>query len=139
MAEKAAAAGAWGIKFQLYKADTISVPQSPKYWTDDIGTGSQYEAFKLSDKLDYASYGEIAAACRDLGIVFFATPFDLPAIDALEAIGTPIYKIASADITHRPLLEAVAATGKPGMIATGAAGAGGVGAGVGGAGPGPGK
>jgi sialic acid synthase SpsE len=121
MSEKAAAAGAWGIKFQLYKADTISVPESPKYWSDDIGTRSQYEAFKLSDKLDYASYGEIAAACRDLGIVFFATPFDLPAIDALEDIGTPIYKIASADITHRPLLEAVAATGKPVMIATGAA------------------
>ena len=121
MSQKAAAAGAWGIKFQLYKADTISVPESPKYWSDDIGTRSQYEAFKLSDKLDYASYGEIAAACRDLGIVFFATPFDLPAIDALEDIGTPIYKIASADITHRPLLEAVAATGKPVMIATGAA------------------
>jgi N,N'-diacetyllegionaminate synthase len=121
MSQKAADAGAWGIKFQLYKADTISVPESPKYWSDDIGTRSQYEAFKLSDKLDYASYGEIAAACRDLGIVFFATPFDLPAVDALEAIGTPIYKIASADITHRPLLEAVAATGKPVMIATGAA------------------
>ncbi len=121
MARKAAEAGAWGVKFQLYKADTISVPDSPKYWDDPFGTSSQYEAFKLSDKLDYGAYGEIAAACRELGIAFFATPFDLPAIDALERMDVPVYKIASADLTHKPLLEAVAATGKPMLLATGAA------------------
>src|SRR5690242_14448571 len=98
MARRAAEAGAWGIKYQLYKADTISVPQSPKYWNDAIGTKSQYEAFKLSDKLDYAQYGEVAAACRELGIVFFATPFDLTAVDALESMRAPIYKIASGDL-----------------------------------------
>src|SRR3954453_4994962 len=65
MAEKAAAAGAWGIKFQLYKADTISVPQSPKYWTDDIGPACQYEASKPSDKLDTPPYGASPAPCRD--------------------------------------------------------------------------
>src|SRR3712207_1811236 len=110
MSRRAAAAGAWGIKFQLYKADSISVPESPKYWTDPFGTASQHEAFQLSDKLDYPRYAEIADACRDLGIVFFATPFDLAAVDALESMWCPLYKIASADITHRPLLEAVAAT-----------------------------
>jgi sialic acid synthase SpsE len=120
MARRAAAAGAWAIKFQLYKADTISVPQSPKYWRDPFGTATQHEAFQLSDKLDYAVYAEIAAACRELGIVFFATPFDLAAVDALEAMDVPLYKIASADITHRPLLEAVAATGKPVVLSTGA-------------------
>src|SRR4051812_17212394 len=70
MSERAAKAGAWGIKFQLYKADSISVPNSPKYWTDNIGTNTQYEAYKLSDKLAYEDYGIIASACRDLGIVF---------------------------------------------------------------------
>ena len=121
MAQQAAAAGAWAIKFQLYKADTISVPNSPKYWSDPFGTTTQHEAFKLSDKLDYPAYGEIAAGCAEAGIAFFATPFDLQAVDALEAIGTPLYKIASADITHRPLLEAVAATGKPVLLSAGAA------------------
>lgn len=121
MAQRAAEAGAWGVKYQLYKADTISVVDSPKYWTDDIGTQSQHEAFRLSDHLDYDDYGQVAAACRDLGIVFFATPFDLPAVDALERMQVPIYKIASGDLTHRPLLEAVAATGKPVMLSTGAA------------------
>jgi sialic acid synthase SpsE len=121
MARRAKEAGAWGVKYQLYKADAITVPQSPKYWTDTIGTNSQYDAFKLSDRLDYEAYGEIAAACRDLGIVFFATPFDLPAVEALENMRVPIYKIASGDLTFRPLIEAVAATGKPVMLSTGAA------------------
>jgi len=120
MARDAAAAGAWAIKFQLYKADSLTIPASPKYWTDPFGTATQFEAFQLSDQLDYDAWGPVADACRELGIVFFATPFDVPALDALERVRTPIYKMASADITHRPLLEAVASTGKPMLLATGA-------------------
>jgi len=121
MCRRAAQAGAWAVKFQLYKADEIAVRDSPKYWSDEIGTNSQYEAFQLSDHLDYSAYAEIAAACREFGIVFFATPFDFRAVEALEEIGAPLYKIASADITDRPLLEAVAKTGKPLLLSTGAA------------------
>jgi len=121
MSRLAAEAGAWAIKFQLYKADTISVPTSPKYWDDPFGTATQHEAFALSDRLAYSDYGHIADACRDLGIAFFATPFDLPAVDALESMRCSLYKIASGDITHRALLEAVAATGKPLLLSTGAA------------------
>jgi sialic acid synthase SpsE len=120
MAQKAAEAGAWGVKYQLYKADSLTVKDSPKYWTDAIGTATQHEAFMLSDQMDYGDYAEVADACRELGIVFFATPFDLDAVDALEKLGVPAHKIASADITHKPLLEAVAATGKPVFLATGA-------------------
>jgi N-acetylneuraminate synthase len=123
MARRAAEAGAWAIKYQLYKADSISVPESPKYWQDEFGTGSQHEAFKLSDHLDYDDYGEVSRACRELGIAFFATPFDLDAVEALERMDAPLYKIASADITHRPLIEAVAATGKPMLLSTGASSA----------------
>jgi N,N'-diacetyllegionaminate synthase len=121
MSRRAAEAGAWAIKFQLYKADSLTVRESPKYWDDPFDTDSQYETFRRSDRLDYAQYAEVARACRSLGIVFFATPFDLGAVDALERIGAPLYKLASADITHRPLLEAVAATGKPVLLSTGAA------------------
>jgi sialic acid synthase SpsE len=120
MAQRAASAGAWAIKFQLYKADSLSVRESPKYWTDEIGTETQFEAFQRSDRLDYADYGTVAEACRDLGIIFFATPFDLAAVEALEGMRVPLYKIASGDITHKPLLEAVAATGKPVLLSTGA-------------------
>ena len=113
MSKAAADAGAWAIKFQLYRAGTLTVPDSPKYWDDPFGTATQYEAFKLSDKLDYSAWRDVAEACREFGILFFATPFDLPAVEALEAIDVPIYKLASADITHRVLIEALADTGKP--------------------------
>lgn len=123
LARRAAAAGAWAwawaIKYQLYKADAISVPDSPKYWSDPFGTGTQHEAFSLSDRMPYEAYGEIAAACRELGIAFFDTPFDLAAVAALQALDTPLYKVASGDITHRALIEAVAATGRPVLMATG--------------------
>jgi N-acetylneuraminate synthase len=120
MAQAAAKAGAWAVKYQLYKADSISVPDSPKYWDDATGTDSQYKAFKLSDHLEYDDYAQVAARCHELGIIFFATPFDIAAVESLERMGAPLYKTASADITHRPLLEAVAATGKPLLLSTGA-------------------
>jgi sialic acid synthase SpsE len=120
MAHVAAAAGAWAIKFQLYKADSLAVPDSPKYWKDRGTSRTQYESFAGSDRLDYAEYGAVAEACRELGIIFFATPFDDRAVDALEEMQAPIYKIASGDITHRPLIERVSATGMPVLLSTGA-------------------
>jgi N,N'-diacetyllegionaminate synthase len=121
MSEKAAAAGAWGIKFQLYKAESLSTRSAPKYWSDAIGTETQFEAFQLSDRMEYHEYAAIAEACADLGIVFFATPFDAAAVEALESMNAPIYKVASGDITHKPLLREIAATGKPIVLSTGAA------------------
>jgi N-acetylneuraminate synthase len=121
MAAAAADAGAWAIKFQLYKASQLTVPDSPKYWEDPFGTNTQFEAFQLSDRLDYGAWAEVAAACHEFGIVFFATPFDLDAVASLEEIGAPLYKLASADITHRILIEEVAKTGKPVLMSTGAA------------------
>ena len=120
MSRAAAAAGAWAIKFQLYKADRLTAKDSPKYWDDPFGTTTQREAFELSDHMDYAAWSEVSTACDELGIAFFATPFDLDAVTALEDIGVPLYKIASADITHRRLLQEVAATGKPVLLSTGA-------------------
>jgi sialic acid synthase SpsE len=120
MARLAADAGAWAIKYQLYQAGRLAAPSAKKYWKDDIGTRTQFEAYQLSDQLPYEAHIELAHACRELGIVYFATPFDVEAIAVLERAEAPLYKIASADITHRPLLEAVAATGKPVLLSTGA-------------------
>jgi sialic acid synthase SpsE len=121
LARRAGDAGAWAVKFQLYKAESIAIRNSPKYWSDDFGTATQFEAYQKSDKLDYHEFRSVADACADAGIIFFATPFDFAAVDVLEELGAPIYKIASGDITHRPLLEAVAATKKPVLLSTGAA------------------
>lgn len=120
MVRQAAKAGAWGIKFQLYKAARIASRYSPKYWTDSIGTTTQYEAFTRSDRIAYEDYAPVAELCRELGIVFFATPFDLEAVDALENLSAPMYKVASGDITYKQLLERIAQTGKPVLLSTGA-------------------
>ncbi len=120
MVDRAADAGAWGVKFQMYKAGRIASRNSPKYWSDEIGTDTQYEAFKLSDRLDYGDYRPVAERCRERGVVFFATPFDLEAVDALEDLDAPIYKVASGDITYRRLLERIEETGKPVLLSTGA-------------------
>lgn len=120
MAESAAKAGAWAIKFQLYKASRLSIRDSPKYWSDQSGTQSQFETFERGDKLEYDDYAPVAEACRDLGIAFFATPFDPYAVEAMERLDVPLYKVASGDITHKPLLEEIARTGKPVLLSTGA-------------------
>lgn len=121
LAEAAHRAGAWAVKFQLYKAETLAARTSPKYWTDGFGTSTQFESFKLLDHLAYEDWAPVAEACQDLGIHFFATPFDLAAIDALEKMDVAMYKIASADITNKQLVRAVAETGKPVFVSTGAA------------------
>ena len=120
MAEQASAAGAWAIKFQMYKAGRLASRNSPKYWNDEFGTASQYEAFRLSDHLDYDEYRPVAEACRDLRLTFFATPFDEEAVEELEALEAPIYKVASGDITHKGLLTQIEQTGKPVLLSTGA-------------------
>ena len=104
----------------MYKAERLAQVESEKYWTDEIGTGSQYEAFKLSDHLPYGAWKEVAHEAAAAGIVFFSTPFDFEAVEELESIGVPIYKVASADITHAPLLREIARTGKPMLLSTGA-------------------
>lgn len=120
LTRRAADAGAWAIKFQMYKAERLAQIESEKYWTDDIGTRSQYEAFKLSDHLPYGAWQEVAAEAKAAGIVFFSTPFDFQAVAELENINVPLYKVASADITHAPLLREISKTGKPILLSTGA-------------------
>ena len=62
---------------------------------------------------------ELSQFCRELGILFFGTPFDLPSVDRLEEIDPPAYKIGSPDFTNLPLLERVSSLGKPMIISTG--------------------
>jgi N-acetylneuraminate synthase len=120
MVRAAHASGAWAVKFQLYKTEELVIRESPKYWSDDLGTSTQFQAFKKSDKLSYSEYREIAEECSKLGIIFFATPFDQSAVQALEDIEVPLYKVASGDITYRRLLESIGETQKPVLLSTGA-------------------
>ena len=111
--------GAHAAKFQSYKAHKIAAKDSPAYWdTSKEPTESQFELFKKFDSFGPKDYEELAAYCKEVGIDFLSTPFDLEAVDFLNPLQRLI-KVASADITNFPLLRKVAASKKPIILSTG--------------------
>ena len=112
--------GAHAAKFQSYKADLIASKNSPAYWDLSAeSTTSQHELFKKYDSFNPEDYVELKEHCDSVGIDFMSTPFDLGAVDYLDAI-VPAFKIASADITNTPILRKVAAKNKPVLLSVGA-------------------
>jgi len=112
-------AGADAVKFQTYSADRLAARWAPTYWDDGTGR-TQYDIFSSRSLLTEGDYAELTDYAEEVGIHFLSTPFDPDAAALLERIGVPAYKIASADITNLPLLEVVAAFGKPVLLSTGA-------------------
>jgi len=120
MLKESIEAGAHMAKFQTYKAEKIAAKDSPAYWdTSKETTRSQHELFLKFDRLESRDYRELAEYSESLGAPFLSTPFDLEAVDFLDDL-MPAFKIASADITNFPLLEAVARKNKPVLLSVGA-------------------
>ena len=116
----AKAAGANCVKFQTYKAERLAAKNSPAYWDrSSEPTSSQYKLFKKFDTFTLADYRELFKLCKNEGIEFLTTPFDLTAVEEMDEFLNK-FKIASADITNKPLLEAIARKEKPVIISTGA-------------------
>jgi N-acetylneuraminate synthase len=120
--EAAARGGAHAAKFQSYKADLLAAKgSSPAYWDrTKEAADSQHTLFTRWDNFGEAEYRALADTCRDCGVDFMSTPFDLTAVDLVAEL-SPTIKIASADITNVPLLRKVGATGRPLIMSTGAA------------------
>ncbi|MDO8487491.1 MAG: N-acetylneuraminate synthase family protein [Candidatus Curtissbacteria bacterium] len=115
-------AGCDAIKFQNYTAERLVTKKAPKYWHVGPNDGkTQYETFSVLDELPENNYQKMMDYAKEIGIILFSTPFELEAVDLLEDINVPAYKIASADIIYFPLLSKVAKTGKPIIMSTGAA------------------
>lgn len=121
----AAATGAQMLKLQTYTADTMTLDvQEGEFFIDDpksIWKGSSlYDLYKVA-YTPWEWHEPIMKQANELGMVCFSTPFDDAAVDYLEDLNVPAYKIASFENTHLPLIKKVASTGKPMIISTGMA------------------
>ncbi|MBA3347260.1 MAG: N-acetylneuraminate synthase family protein [Actinobacteria bacterium] len=111
----AAEAGAGAVKFQTHIAEAEMHPSTP---TPPHFPEPRWEFTKRME-LTADDHRHLKAYAEELGLLFFSSPFSVEAVELLEEIGNPVYKIASGEVTNPPLIEAVAATGKPTLLSTG--------------------
>jgi len=109
------------IKFQMYKASKLVTKTAPKYWDDENQNETQFDVFKKLDSLTDEQWKQIFEYSQKKGLTCFSTPFDEKSVDFLFSIGVPAFKIASADITHIPLIKHIAKKNIPIFISTGMA------------------
>jgi pseudaminic acid synthase len=123
--EAAAKAGAQGLKLQTYTPDTMTIDLDEREFhisdPNSLWTGTSL--YKLYGKAHtpWEWHEPIFSRARELGMIPFSTPFDATAVEFLERLDVPCYKIASFENTDLALIRCVASTGKPVIISTGMA------------------
>lgn len=125
LVEAAAKAGAHALKLQTFRPETITLDiesdlfriQNP----DSLWHGRSLVNLYREAWTPWEWHKPLMDKAKDLGMLCFSTPFDELAVDFLEELGVPAYKIASFESNHLPLLRKVAATGKPVFLSTGMA------------------
>jgi len=125
LVEAAAQAGASAIKLQTYTADTMTLNLNHgEFLVSDPGSlwfGRTLYDLYTEGSTPWNWHEEIFEHAKNLGLLAFSTPFDLTAVDFLETLEVPFYKIASFELTYKQLVEKVAGTGKDLILSTGMA------------------
>jgi len=116
--DAAAETGADAVKFQSFRADRLLIPTRDRLAAQADGSESTYQMLRRCE-LSWEDQAKLKKHAEERNILFFSTPFDEESADFLDTLGVPVFKIASSDITHVPLLRHVASKGKPILLSTG--------------------
>lgn len=125
IADAAAEARVHALKLQTYTADTITLNLRGRNFEihdeRSLWSGQNLHDLYTKAHTPWEWHLPIMERARHHGLIYFSSPFDETAVDFLEELGVPAYKIASFENNHLPLIRKVAATGKPLIISTGMA------------------